>query len=234
MDIRKTYRMQQQYYNGFSFLPISSVKEHTYFVYKLYTKNQNMYPLFDCVLNKEVLDIYYIVNIQKAITTSSVPLSHAVLADLQYAQDAASLFLNESGEDHENLAYVLGAIRLLKRSLDNFGEVQEKLFIDLKNLISGHDMSGMYKASSEDITNIIEVLQQVCKGVQRFLNQLSEFLRDLPLKGKYRQQASMAKYCVGNCVEGLRRWMKVQESIVHQLEGWRTVRTLHERQEVLN
>jgi hypothetical protein len=234
MDIRKTYRMQQQYYSGFSFLPIASVKQHTYFVYKLYTKEQNMYPLFDCVLNKEVLDIYYIVNIQKAISSSSVSLSQSVMADLEYALDAVALFFRESGSDHEHLDYVQGAIRVLNRSLVNLNEVHKKLFNDLKDLISGEDMTSRQKISSEDITNIIDVLQQVCKGMQRFRSQLSDFIRNLPVKGKHRQPASMAKYCVSNSIEGLKRWAQVQESIIHQLEGWRSVRVLHEKQEVLN
>jgi hypothetical protein len=232
MDIKKTYRMQQQYYNGFSFLPIDSLKEHTYFVYKLYAKQQNLYPLFDCVINKEVLDIYYIVNIQKAISSSSASLSHSVMADLEYADDAVTLFFRETGADHQRLAYVQGAIRVLNKSLVNSLEVQQKLYGDLKNLISGHNSK--QKTGSEDITNIIDVLLQVCRGIERFRGQLAEFVQDLPLKGKHRQPALMAKYCVNNTIEGLKRWSKVQESIVHQLEGWRVVKVLHEKQEMLN
>lgn len=226
--------MRQQYYNGFTFLPIASVKQHTYFAYKLYTKNQNMYPLFDCVLNKEVLDIYYVVNIQKAISSSSVSLSQAVKGDLEYALDAVTLFFRETGTVYEDMDYVLGAIRVLNKSLVNFGEVQQKLFKDLKHLVSGGDMNSAQKISSEDITNIIDVLQEVRKGMLRFRNQLEAFTRDLPLKGKHRQPASMARYCVNNSIEGLKRWAQVQESIIHQLQGWRTVRILHEKQEVLN
>jgi hypothetical protein len=234
MDIRKTYRMRQQYYNGFTFLPIASVKQHTYFAYKLYTKDQNMYPLFDCVLNKEVLDVYYVVNIQKAIISSSVSLSQAVMGDLEYAHDAVSLFFRETGSYFEDLDYVLGTIRILNRSMANFSEVQQKLLKDLKYMMSGSDMNNSQMISSEDITHIIDVLQQVCKGMLRFRKQLAEFTFDLPVKGKFRQPASMAKYCVNNSIEGLKRWMHVQESIIHQLQGWRSVRKLHEKQEVLN
>src|SRR6185503_5265297 len=120
MDIRKTYRMQQQYYGGFSFVPIRGVKKHTYFVYKVYTSEHKLYPVFDCVLNKEVLDIYYIENIRKAISKSSVPLTHAVVNDLEYAEDAVALFFQETEGAYMKLAFVERTIRIVQRSFDNF------------------------------------------------------------------------------------------------------------------
>jgi hypothetical protein len=234
MDIRKTYRMQQQYYSGFSFVPIDGVKKHTHFVYKAYTKDHQLYPLFDCVLNKEVLDIYYIVNIRKAISNSCVPHTHAVINDMEYAADAVSLFFKETKGAYLKLSFVERTVRIVQRSLHNFEEVQKKLTSDLSDLLRGHDFTSLNKTSSEDIVNMIDVLQQVCKGIEFSITHLSEFAGALPIKGKDRQPALVAKYCVNNLVEGLQRWCKVQESIIHELEGWRSVRVLHERQEVLN
>jgi hypothetical protein len=234
MDISKTYRMQQQYYSGFAFLPMESVKKHNYFVYKFYAAQQNLYPVFDSVLNKEVLDNHYIISIHQAIQSSGITYTAAVMADLEYAQDAVSLFFRETNTQFRDLAYVTGAIRILQRSLANFTDVQERLNSDLKNLLSGHEFTSLYKTSSEDIGNIIDVLQQVCKGIQRNHDQLKNFIAALPLKGDHKQPASVAKYCVHNLAEGLVRWRRVQETIIHQLRGWRAVRVQHERQELLN
>src|SRR5262245_14815382 len=118
MDISKTYRIQQQYYSGFSFLPIESVKKHSYFVYKTYAGDGQLYPLFDCVLNKEVLDIYYIATIKKAVTGSSKSITESVVNDLQYARDAVALFFRETGEDHLDLVFVERNLRILVRTLD--------------------------------------------------------------------------------------------------------------------
>lgn len=234
MDIRKTYRMQQQYYNGFSFLPIPALKTHNNFVYKLYAGEQNLYPLFDCVLNKEVLDNYYIVSIRKAITKEAMPLAHAVKGDLEYAADAVALFFRETAEDHSELSYAESTLRILQRSLDNFEEVQQRLSNDLQQLLSGHEFTSLYKTCSEDVANIIDVLNQVVDGIERNGVRLKDFTSQLPFTGKHKKPGLLARYCVNNLVEGLRKWCGVQDAIIHQLEAWRAIRVLHERQELLN
>jgi hypothetical protein len=226
--------MQQQYYSGFSFVPMHDAKKHLWFVYKQYSQHEHLYPLFDSVLNKEVLDTHYIVAIHKSVTSTIVPITKAVVNDLEYARDAVALFFRETADTFINLVFVERNLRILLRSINNFKEVQQKLDDDLANLLSSHDFTGSHKTNSEDIANMIDVLQQMCKGIQVCISRLLEFTGQLPATGKYRQPVSMARYCVKNLVEGLQKWCRMQESITYQLQGWRSVRVVHERQEVLN
>lgn len=226
--------MQQQYYRGFFFVPMRSVKMHNHFIYKEYKGIHKIYRLFESVLHNEVLDNYYIVSIRKAIINSSVPLTQTAVRDMEPARDAIASFFRECPAEHDNFPYVESTVRILQRSLNNFREVQQKLEDELSNLLSSHDFTGLYKINSEDIDNILDVMHQVHKGIQQNGNRLSDFTAGMPFTEKNQQVALDTKYAVYNATESLQKWCRVQETLIHQLQNWRKVRAEHERQEVLN
>lgn len=234
MNIRKTYRMLQQYYSGFSFLPIPSIQKHNYFFYKAYINDQQLYRLFDTVLNKEVLDNHYIITIRKAITNSSVPLTQAMTTDLDAARDTIALFFNDSQFDPQERAYVERTLRILHRALGNFREIEHKLTGDLSNLLSGHEFTGTYKINSDHIDNILDVLHQVYKGIQRMMKRLADFGDDLLHNEMDHRSGQDTQSCVNNLIQGLDRWCRIHKTIIFQVQEWRAVRASHERQEVLN
>lgn len=234
MNIRKTYRMQQLYYRDFYFRPTRAVQKHNYFVYMVYKQNHNLKLLFDTVLNKEVLDNNNIITIRKTIINLGVPITQAVFADVKHAGDTVSLFFQELNGDYNDLAQVEKTISILQRSLIKFGEVEQKLTDEFANLLFSYDFTNLYSINSHDIDNILDVLHEVCKGIQRSMKRLTEFTSDMPLIEKNRQPGLKATHSVNNLIKGLQRWCTVQEAIIILLQEWRAVRAAHERQEVLN
>jgi hypothetical protein len=234
MNIRKAYRIQQQYYSGFSFVPMHSVQKHNYFFYKVYKSDPKLYQLFDSVLNKEVLENHFILTIRKAIINSSGPLTQAVTSDLDYVSDTVSRFFNESRSDQQEKAYVERTIRILRRGLGNFTEVEQKLTDDLTKLLSGQDFSGSYKINSDHIDNMLDVLHEVYKGIQRMLKRLTDFSDELSLNEDNHQSVTEARSCVNSLINALERWSRIHKTIIFQVQEWRAVRAGHERQEMLN
>jgi hypothetical protein len=234
MNIRKTYRMQQLYYRDFYFHPTRVVQKHNYFAYMVYKPVPKLKLLFDTVLNNEVLDNNHILTIRQTIIKLGVPLTQAVSADVKHAGDTVSLFFRDMESDPNDLAHVEKTINILQRSLGKFAEVEQKLTDELTNLLFSYDFTGRYSITSHDIDNILDVLHEVCKGIQRSIKRLSDFTSDMPLIEKNSQPGLKATTSVNNLITGLHRWCTVQEAIIIQLQDWRSVRAAHERQEVLN
>jgi len=234
MNIRKAYRMQEQYYRGFFFVPMRSVKMHNYFIYKEYKGTHKIYPLFESVLHKEVLDNYYIISIRKAIINSSVPLSQTAITDIEHTREVVASYFQECPEELNKHPYIESTISILLRALGNFKVVQHKIKDELTKLLSGNDFTGTYNINTEDIDKILDVMYQMYKGIQKNLKHLSNFKIPLPLNDKILEVASTTQYAVYNAMEALQRWCRVQETLIQELQNWRKVRAEHERQEVLN
>lgn len=235
MNIRKTYRMQQLYYRDFYFRPTRAVQKHNYFVFMVYKQSHKLKQLFeDSVLNKEVLDNNNIITIRKTITNLGVPITKAVSGEVKHAGDTVSSFFRDLEGDYNDLAQVEKTISILQRSLGKFAEVEQKLTDELTNLLFSYDFTSTYSINSHDIDNILDVLHEVCKGIQRSMKRLSDFTSDMPLIEKNRQPGQKATNSVNTLIQGLQRWCIVQETIIILLQEWRAVRAAHERQEVLN
>src|SRR5438270_6948039 len=194
MNIRKTYRMQEQYYRGFFFVPMRSVKMHNYFIYKEYKGIHKIHPLFESVLHKEVLDNYYIISIRKAIINSSIPLSQTAVADVENTRDAVASYFQECPDELNKHPYIESTISILLRALGKFKEVQHKLKDELTKLLSGNDFTGTYKINTEDIDKILDIMFQMHTGIRKNLKLLSDFKIPLPLNNKVPEVASSTQY----------------------------------------
>lgn len=234
MDVRQTYRIQQQYYCGFNFFPIRGLKKHNYFMYKVYAGSHKVNSLFDSVLNNEVLDTNYIVAIRKKLVKGSVPQTRSVVTELRSAQEALSELMRVPSNDKRALLLALGGLRSLERTLTTYQDAQHKLIEELKQLLSGKHFSSLYRTSSEDIGTVMDILQQMSDGIQCSIDCLLDFNRLQPLPVNNRPVALMAKYYVTNLVDELKKLLQVQQVVIHQLHGWKCIRQVHEQQEVLN
>jgi hypothetical protein len=233
MDISQAYRMQQQYYGDFHFFPLRGLKKHNYFMYKLYAHNQKLQPVFDSVLNREVLDTNYIIAIRKKLIKSILPQTRTVVTELHNTQEAMPELLRTSMANNRLVLSSLGALRSLQRTLTTYQDTQHRLIDELKQLLSGRQFSGPFKTTTEDITSVIEILNQLNDGIDSSIEILENFRRQ-PVPNDNRSAILLARYYVNNLVDELRKLLQVQGMVIHLLQGWKVVRSVHELQEVLN
>lgn len=234
MNVRQTYRIQQQYYSGFSFFPIRGLKKHHFFMYKIYARNHKINFLFNSILNNEVLDANYIVAIRKKLVNSSLSQTKSVVTELQKALEATAELVHVPSNEKRILLQTLGRLRSLERTLSAYHDVQHKLIDELKQLLSGKHFSSYYRTSSEDIGTVMNILQQLTDGIQCSINCLQDFNSLQPLAANHRPAVLLARYYMTCLTNELQKLLQVQQMIIHQLHGWKCVRLAHEQQEVLN